>query len=110
MRSSRRGVTAFVVAGSALALALAFFVSPLASSSPDGLEKVAADQGFDRTEEAHALAGSPTAGYELQGVDDDRISTGLAGILGVAVTSAVVGGLLVVVRRSRRAEPDPRPA
>jgi hypothetical protein len=37
----------FLVAlGLALAVGLAFFAAPYASSSPDGLDRVAADEGF----------------------------------------------------------------
>ncbi|QXC59993.1 PDGLE domain-containing protein [Aquihabitans sp. G128] len=93
------GFAAFLVAGLAVAFALAFFVSPEASSKPDGLDKVAIDQGFDRTETDHRLDGSPTAGYALRGVGDDRLATGLAGVVGVAVTFLLAGGLTLVVRR-----------
>ena len=66
-----------------VALLLAFFVSPEASSSPDGLEKVATDKGFIDTGTDHALADLPTADYGVEGVDNERLSTGLAGIIGV---------------------------
>jgi hypothetical protein len=105
-RPSRRaalGFGAFVVAGLAVALALAFFVSPSASDDPDGLNKVASDTGIAATETDHALDDAPTAGYEVPGVDNDRMSTGLAGVIGVAVTFAVAGGVMLVVRRARRA-------
>ena len=94
--------TAFVLAGLALAAALAFFLSPLASSEPDGLERVAIDEGFADHESSHALDDAPTAGYEVRGVDDDRLSTGLAGLIGVGVTFALAGGLFLVVRRPGR--------
>jgi cobalt/nickel transport protein len=110
----RLGLGAFIVAGLGVALALAFFVSPQASGEPDGLNKVAIDKGFAETEEAHALDDTPTAGYEVRGVDDDRLSTGLAGIIGVAITFTVAGGLLLVVRhrssRERRVAGPPRAA
>ena len=48
-----RGVAAIVIGGLIVALGLAFFVSPLASSSPDGLEKVATDEGFIDTARDH---------------------------------------------------------
>lgn len=102
--------TAFVLAGLALAAALAFLVSPQASSEPDGLNRVAIDEGFADEESNHALDDSPTAGYETRGVDDDRLSTGVAGLIGVGVTFAVAGGLLLVVRRTgagRRRERAP---
>lgn len=107
-RRMRLGFGAFIVAGLTVALALAFFVSPQASGEPDGLDKVAIDEGFAETENDHALDDTPTAGYEVRGVDDDRLSTGLAGVIGVAITFAVAGGLLLVVRR-RRAAGSSRP-
>jgi len=96
---------AFLAAGLAVAAALAFFVAPRASSEPDGLERVAVDEGFADRETDHALADSPTAGYETEGVDDERLSTGLAGLVGVAVTFAVAGGLFLLVRRASGSGP-----
>lgn len=103
---ARLGLGAFIAAGLLVAFALAFFVSPEASGQPDGLDRVAIDQGFDGQEEAHALADGPTAGYAVEGVDDERLSTGLAGLLGVSATFLLAGGLLLVVRRTA----TPRPA
>ena len=104
-----KGVAAIVIGGLIVALGLAFFVSPLASSSPDGLEKVATDEGFIETAEDHGLADSPLADYGVEGVDDESLSTGLSGIIGVAVTFGI--GLLIFgtfhVRRSRAPEDDP---
>ncbi len=103
MRRERRvRFAAFVVAGLALAAALAFFVSPQASGEPDGLNKVAIDEGFADSEKAHALDDAPTAGYAVRGVDDDGISTGLAGLIGVAATFAATRLLFLVVRLSSR--------
>lgn len=89
----------FVAVGLALAVALAFLVAPEASSEPDGLEKVASDEGFIDGAQDHDLAGSPTADYAVDGVDDSRLSTGLAGALGIGVTFLVTGGLVLLVRR-----------
>jgi hypothetical protein len=101
----RIGLGAFVGVGLAVALALAFLVGPEASNEPDGLERVAIDQGFADRADAHALADGLTAGYALDGVDDARLSTGLAGLLGVAATFVLAGGLFVVVRRTSRTAP-----
>ena len=92
-RSVRFGV--FIAAGLVVALALAFFVSPQASSKPDGLDKVAIDKSI-------ATDATPTANYAVSGVDDHRLSTGLAGVIGVTVTFALAGGLFFVVRRTAR--------
>jgi cobalt/nickel transport protein len=107
---TRLRLALFIGLGLAVALALAFFVSPEASSEPDGLNRVAFDEGFADQESAHATEDSPLAGYGVEGVDDDRLSTGLAGIIGVVVTFAVVGGGLLglrqIARRRSPAEPE----
>lgn len=98
-----RRVTVAVLVGAGLlvALTLAFFVAPEASSKPDGLNKVAAEEGFADDETAHDLEDSPLAGYGVDGVDDDRLGTGLAGVLGVAVTFALGSGVFLLARRAR---------
>ncbi len=93
-------IAAFIGLGLAVALVLAFFVSPFASSQPDGLEKVAGDKGFLETAEDSAVAGSPLADYTTEGIDNERLSTGVAGIIGVAVTFAVGFGLFALSRSS----------
>lgn len=87
--------------GLATALVLAGFVSFYASSSPDGLEKVAADKGIDAKARAHAAADSPLADYSVKDVDDARLSGGLAGVIGVGATVAVGSGIFWAVRRRR---------
>jgi hypothetical protein len=91
----------FVVAGLAVALFLAFLVSPQASSQPDGLEKVAIDKGFVDEASEHDLAGSPLADYGVEGVEDEGLSTGLAGVIGVAVCFTFCLALFGLARRGR---------
>ena len=91
----------FLVAGLLLALLLAGVGSYYADSDPDGLTKVAEDQGFAATEREHRLADSPLAGYETRDVDDPRLSGGLAGVVGVVVTFGAAGALTYAVRRRR---------
>lgn len=97
-RRVRFGV--FLAAGAVVALALAFFVSPQASSKPDGLTKVAAEKGIDRGARDHRFAAGPTAHYGIHGVKDRSLSKGLAGVLGVTVVFALAGGLFFVVHRA----------
>ncbi len=85
--------------GLAVTLLLAAVVSFYASSSPDGLERVASDKGISRTEKDHQLSDSPFADYGTKGVDNARLSQGLAGIAGVAITLALGTGLALAVRR-----------
>lgn len=93
----------FIGIGLLVALLLAAIVSFYASGSPDGLERVAGDTGFDAAVEDHALADSPFADYGITGVDNARLSVGLAGIVGVLATFAVAGGLFYLVKRRSRA-------
>ncbi len=100
-RMDRKNLTLFIVGGLLVALGLAFFVSPYASSSPDGLNKVAIDQGFADAETDHATADGPLAGYGVEGVDNDALSTGIAGIIGVAIVFGA-GMILFGLLRTRR--------
>jgi hypothetical protein len=95
----------FVLIGLAVTAILAVVVSGVASSSPDGLERVAEDEGFIDEAEDHDLAGSPVADYGVEGVDNARLSTGLAGLIGITITFAVGYGLFALVRRRSDASP-----
>ena len=102
-----RRIAVFAVVGLLVALGLAFFVSPYASSKPDGLNKVAAEHGFDSEVKASPVNGSPLAGYGVDGVHDSKLSKGLSGVIGVALTFAIGYGVLMIVRLSRRRRTAP---
>lgn len=101
MKSSTR---AFVVAGLLVAVALALFVSPWASSQPDGLERVSIDRGFSDDAQDHALVDGPVADYSVKGVDGTRLSTALSGLIGVLLTFGIGLGLFGLLRRLRSDE------
>ncbi|MEZ5217034.1 MAG: PDGLE domain-containing protein [Ilumatobacteraceae bacterium] len=93
----------FLAVGLLVVLGLAFFASQYASSSPDGLEKVAADKGIDADVEDHALGDGPLADYSVAGIDDEGTSTGVAGVIGVGTTLAIAfGGFFALSRVSKR--------
>jgi cobalt/nickel transport system permease protein len=77
----------------------AALASPFASSEPDGLQRVARDEGFAGTEREHALRDSPVADYALDGVEDRRLATGLSGAVGVVLVFFLVVVLLSFVRK-----------
>lgn len=81
----------FLLAGVLLSLAVAGIVSYYASSSPDGLEKVAEDKGFIDTAKDSINAGTPLSDYGVSGIENERLSVGLSGIIGVFVTLLVAG-------------------
>lgn len=103
----RKNLALFLIGGLLVTLGLAFFVSPLASSSPDGLEKVSIDQGFAGSADDHTVGDGPLADYGVEGVEDEGLSTGLSGIIGVVITfgaAMIVFGLIrVQAERTRRA-------
>jgi PDGLE domain len=99
----KRGTLAvFVGLALAVASALAFFVSPYASSAPDGLERVAIDNGFADQAREHALADGPLADYSVSGVDGTGLSTGLAGLIGVTLCFLIGLSIVWLVRRAHR--------
>ncbi|WP_344326544.1 energy-coupling factor ABC transporter permease [Streptomyces macrosporus] len=89
--------------GLAATLLCAGVVGFYASSAPDGLEKVAGEYGISAREEEHGLAGSPLADYGVASITNERLSVGVAGVIGVGATLAVGSGVFVVVRRRRAA-------
>ncbi|MFJ9118185.1 energy-coupling factor ABC transporter permease [Streptomyces sp. NPDC102394] len=103
-RTSRR---ALWITGLATSLVLAGFVSFYASSSPDGLEKVAHDEGIDQKARRHHSADSPLADYGVKDVEDARLSGGLAGVIGVGVTVVAGSAVFWVVRRRRTPDVSP---
>jgi hypothetical protein len=99
---NRISLAAFLGLGLAVAVVLALVVSPFASSQPDGLERVAIDHGFAGQARGHAMADGPLADYAVTGVDGARLSTGLAGVIGVVVCFVIGAGVVLAVRRSSR--------
>jgi cobalt/nickel transport system permease protein len=97
----------FVAAGLAAAALLVVLLAPRASDEPDGLDKVAIDEGFAEAEADHALDDTPTAGYTI---DDSESPWGTvaAGLVGVTVTFVLAGGLFLLVRQ--RPSDGPRSA
>jgi cobalt/nickel transport protein len=107
MRSSN--LRMFLAGGLLATVGLALVVSGFASGSPDGLEKVAEDKGFLGTARDHLVADGPLADYAVRGVDNERLSTGLSGLIGVLITFGVGLALFALVRvvRSRRDDSEP---
>ena len=71
-----------ILIGILAALTLAVF-SFLASTYPDGLERIASDKNF--LSRARVFFASPIPDYLVPGVRNEKIATALAGISGVLV-------------------------
>jgi cobalt/nickel transport protein len=96
---------ALLITGLGAALLVAIFLSPLASQSPDGLDRVAKDQGFDKKEleetpakklpfytvfDSYALRFVP--GYNKNGLPS-KIATSIAGVAGTLATFGLAWGI-----------------
>ncbi|AEB43219.1 MULTISPECIES: PDGLE domain-containing protein [Micromonospora] len=110
----------FLAGGLLVALLLAGVVSNFASPHPDGLDSslregctVDADGEITggscpaQQEKEHEIGG-PLADYGIAGIDNELLSTGLSGVLGVLLTFALAGGAFWLVRR-RGTDPTPQP-
>ena len=77
--------------GLALAAVVVALAAGIASSSPDGLQRVAEDKNF-----ADAAKGS-SSGYTIPGLHGDigRLAAGLVGVVIVALVIVVLGRLMV---------------
>ena len=75
-------------------------LSPLASSSPDGLERVAEDKGFI------SLAGEAPfqviADYIFPGMENEVLATILAGIIGTLILFGVAYGIAWLISARKK--------
>ena len=88
-----------IIAGLVLAMALAIF-SFLASSSPDGLERVAEDKNF--IEKAINIVKSPIPDYLFPGIKNENIAGSLAGVAGVIIIFALGYSLAKLLSRDSK--------
>lgn len=89
-----------LVVGIGIALFVTLF-SPFASSEPDGLEKVAENEGF--ITDAKDAPYTVIADYVLPWVDNEHLATILAGIIGVFMVTAITLAAAFLLWRLRGA-------
>jgi cobalt/nickel transport protein len=76
--------------GMLAALLIAALLSPYASSRPDGLERVAIDNGFVSKEKESSWT-TPVSGYEWKSIGGPEAwRTGISGVAGVVLTFGAV--------------------
>jgi cobalt/nickel transport system permease protein len=102
MPAGRRRVGVFTAG--ALALAVAVFLAPLASSSPDGLERVAQDKGFAQAAGEAVWRFSPLPDYSFPGLGESGLATAAAGLAGTLV---LFGAALAAGKLVGRSRPSP---
>ncbi|MBC7333588.1 MAG: PDGLE domain-containing protein [Actinobacteria bacterium] len=82
----------FIVWMIVVSFVVALFLSPFASSYPDGLEKVAEKFGFiEKAEGAGVNLNFPIPDYLFPGIKNELWQTALAGFFGVLIVLAIFG-------------------
>lgn len=81
-----------------VALCVAIFLSPLASPNPDGLERVAEDEGF--LTRAYVAVQTLFPDYQVPALGESPLSGSLAGAIGVVLTA--LAGLVLGKAFARR--------
>jgi len=87
--------------GSLLLVLLLVILSPLASSSPDGLERVAEDKGFIGRALEPVINIIPD--YVVPGVANETLATILAGIIGILILFGISYGLARLLKAKNEA-------
>jgi cobalt/nickel transport system permease protein len=99
-----------LIGGLAIALAVAVFLAPFASESPDGLKFIGGRLGFLSEEPPPPSIPSPMAGYRLEvpGLNHVKLATALAGAIGTLAVFGVSWGMARVLPhpQSGGATPD----
>jgi cobalt/nickel transport system permease protein len=91
------------VAGLSLAVVVVAVLAPLASSDPDGLERVAIDAGFAAQGTDPAFEVLPD--YSVPFLGDSTLSLIVAGVIGVVLLFAMMWLLgRVLARRARHSD------
>lgn len=90
----------WAIVGLVIAALVVVILAPLASSNPDGLDRVSEDKGF--AEEGKDAPYEFLPDYSIPGIDNERATVILAGLAGVAIVFALTVGFGAVVRQSHR--------
>lgn len=101
---TKKGVWTVVFVGLVLSLIIAGFVSFYADENPDGLEAVAENHGFMDDAQESANAEIIFADYGVEGIEDERLSVGLAGVLGVVVVAVIGFGLFYLLAKGKKSK------
>ena len=92
-----------ILFGLTAALFLALALSPFASSSPDGLERVAEDKGFLEKGEVPPAMTAPVPDYAWPGVKSEKLATSAAGVMGTLLVFGAAYGFAALLKRKEAA-------
>ena len=75
-----------ILIGLFISLLIVILITPFASSSPDGFERVAHDLNFSDRAEGQEMISSPLPDYEIPGLKNKTLAGIVAGITGTLLT------------------------
>lgn len=97
----KRRLDGLIWIGLGVSLLLALFLSPFASSSPDGLEKVAKTKGFSEKGEGRKVwKYAPFSQYAIPWIKNEKVSTALSGLIGTLAIFFIAVGVGKLIKRS----------
>lgn len=100
----RRAIAAVLIVGMLGSVTVAGLSSLFASQEPDGLQRVAQEQGFAENEEPSATSEGPFGGYALDGVENESLSSGVSAAAGLGLTLVLGMGLFWFLSRKPSGE------
>jgi cobalt/nickel transport protein len=80
---------------------VAVFLSPLASSWPDGLERVAHDYGFIARGEQGSVLKSPIPDYVFPVLKNEKLAISISGLLGTMIIFGIGCTLGLLLKRRK---------
>lgn len=90
-----------ILMGLAVAVLIALLVSPFASPWPDGLERVAKDQGFLEKGEGPPVFAAPVPDYAFPGIHNKEWATSIAGLIGTLAMFGIGCGVAALIKRRK---------
>jgi len=97
----KRRLDGLILIGLGISLLLALFLSPFASSSPDGLEKVAETKGFAEKGEGWKLwKYAPFPDYAIPWIKNEKVKTSLSGLIGTLAIFFIAFGIGKFIRKA----------
>lgn len=90
----------WAILGLVIAALVVIILAPLASSDPDGLDRVSEDKGF--AEQGKESSYSFLPDYSVPGIDDERATVIISGLIGVAIVFVLTMAFGAYVRQQSR--------
>ncbi|MBE0611785.1 MAG: PDGLE domain-containing protein [Dehalococcoidia bacterium] len=90
----------WAIAGLLITVLVVIILAPLASSDPDGLDRVSEDKGF--AEQGKDSSYSFLPDYSVPGIDDERATLIISGLIGVAIVFVLTMAFGAYVRQQSR--------